>query len=62
MSFLVFIISCIAGIVFFAPSIANLLHGAAIHEDFLKISKETDDTELINTLTKLKRNNYLCQH
>lgn len=36
-----------------------MLHGAAIHEDFLKISKETDDTELINTLTKLKRNNYL---
>lgn len=59
MSFLVFIVSCIAGIIFFAPSIASLFHGAAIHEDFLKISKETDDTELINTLTKLKRNNYL---
>lgn len=59
MSFLVFIISRIAGVVFFAPSIACLFHGTAINDGFLKISRETNDTELINALTKLKRNNYL---
>ena len=59
MSFLVFIISCIAGVVFFAPSIASLFHGAAINEEFLEISRKTNDTELIDAFTKLKRNNFL---
>ena len=59
MSFLVFIISCIAGIVFFAPSIASLFHGAAINEEFLEISRKINDTELIDKFTKLKRNNFL---
>lgn len=59
MSFLIFIISCIAGIIFFAPSIASLFHGAAINEEFLEISRKTNDTKLIDAFTKLKRNNFL---
>ena len=49
----------IAGVVFFAPSIASLFHGAAINEEFLEISRKTNDTELIDAFTKLKRNNFL---